>query len=327
MLYLVFVIVLFIFLSERYGLVNISTKYHATLLHEDKETDLFITYAYIALCIVLLLQILREIYQMFQVKKRYFTSTENYLEWMVIILVALNLLPGKYIGEEKGHGELKRHIASFTLLLAFTQLYLLLVRIVPNTPVPMYINMFTTVLKTYILIILSYLAFILSFAYSFYLIFNPGDNLAQPLSEDSPVNATNATSSPLTDANNQQEVTGDPLFATSGLSIVKTLVMFIGEMDYNDLMFRHWLGYIIFILFLFLVVIVLMNILNGLAVSDISKIRKEVDTYYHISIVETLAYTSFVSLLAEEIVLFPNIRPQHQKIFGLSIPGTRVSKT
>ena len=72
--------------------------------------------------------------------------------------------------------------------------------------------------------------------------------------------------------------------------------MFIGEMDYNDLEFDHWLGYVIFILFAFLLVIVLMNILNGLAVSDIHKIQEEVDTYYHISIVETLARYSLFKI-------------------------------
>ena len=40
--------------------------------------------------------------------------------------------------------------------------------------------------------------------------------------------------------------------------------------------FRHWLGYLLFTIFVFLIVIVLMNLLNGLAVSDISKIQKEV---------------------------------------------------
>jgi hypothetical protein len=53
------------------------------------------------------------------------------------------------------------------------QLYLLLVRVVPNTPIPVYINMFTTVLKTYTLILSSYFFFVMAFAYSFYLIFSP----------------------------------------------------------------------------------------------------------------------------------------------------------
>ncbi len=114
------------------------------------------------------------------------------------------------------------------------------------------------------------------------------------------------------------------MFGSISLSLIKTLVMFIGELDYNDFMFSHWLGYVIFVLFLFLLIIVLMNILNGLAVSDINKIQEEVDTYHHVSIVETLSHTSFVSLLAEEIVISPNIRPENQKIMGLAIPGSKV---
>ena len=101
--------------------------------------------------------------------------------------------------------------------------------------------------------------------------------------------------------------------------------MILGEMDYGDLEFKHWLGYVIFVLFAFLLIIVLMNILNGLAVSDINKIQDEVDTYYHISIVETLASTPFVSLKAEEVTIHPNIRPENPKILGIiPIPGFKV---
>ena len=86
--------------------------------------------------------------------------------------------------------QVQKHLAAFTFLLAFTQvwtilylkftlfttniivqLYLCLVRIVPNTPIPLYINMFTTVLKTYSFILLSYFAFLLSFAFAFSLVY------------------------------------------------------------------------------------------------------------------------------------------------------------
>ena len=68
-----------------------------------------------------------------------------------------------------------------------------------------------------------------------------------------------------------EDGSSDPFFANIGLSLVKTLVMFVGEMDYTDLIFSHWLGYLIFILFIYFLMIVLMNILNGLAVSDIGR--------------------------------------------------------
>ena len=92
--------------------------------------------------------------------------------------------------------------------------------------------------------------------------------------------------------------------------------MFAGEMDYTDIPIKHTLGYVLFILFVFLIVTVLMNILNGLAVSDIGLIQKEVDTYYHVSIVETLAFSKFVNLLAEKVQIFPNMKPESQTIFG-----------
>ena len=118
--------------------------------------------------IFVVILIFRELYQIFKQKKRYFLTMENYIEWFVIALVIMNILPKKFMG----NSESQRHIAAITLLIAFVQLYLLLVRVVPNTPIPVYINMFITVLKTYIFILLCYLAFIISFAYSFFIIFS-----------------------------------------------------------------------------------------------------------------------------------------------------------
>ena len=160
----------------------------------------------------------------------------------------LLILLSYYFFKENLGAEAQRHVAALTLLIAFMQLYLLLVRVVPNTPIPIYVNMFTTVLKTYVFILLSYSAFIISFAYSFFLIFNSQYDRS---SENEQTQKTT-------------ESEDDKIWGSIGYSIVKTLVMFIGEMDYNDLVFGHWLGYVIFILFAFLVVIVLMNILNGL---------------------------------------------------------------
>jgi hypothetical protein len=120
-------------------------------------------------------------------------------------------------------------------------------------------------------------------------------------------------------------------FSSVLLSLVKTTVMFVGEMDYTDIVFHHWLGYVIWAMFVFLLVIVLMNILNGLAVSDIGKIQEEVDKYYNISIVESLAHSSFVSLLAEEIVVYPNLKPVNDagnvgNMLGISLWGKKVRK-
>ena len=50
---------------------------------------------------------------------------------------------------------------------------------------------------------------------------------------------------------------------------------------------------------------------------------QEVDTYYHINIVETLAYSRYVPMLAQEIKIHPNIKPESSQLFGIDIPGAK----
>lgn len=228
-----------------------------------------------------------------------------------------SLLPSQWVAFADGEN-VQRHLAAITFLLAFMQvlqtclyhpptflqLYLLLVKIVPNTPIPLYINMFTTVLKSYTFILLSYFAFLLSFAFSFTLIFSD----SKKSTDDTEAESSDGTIDH---------------FGNLGYSLMKTIIMFSGEMDYTDLNITHWLGYLIFAIFVFLMVIVMMNLLNGLAVSDIHKIQKEVDTYYHVNIIETLAQSRYVPLLAEEIRISPNIKPENQQLCGINIPGEK----
>ena len=102
--------------------------------------------------------------------------------------------------------------------------------------------------------------------------------------------------------------------------------MFVGEMEYANLDLRHWLGYAMFLMFLFLIVIVLLNILNGIAVSDIGKIQQEVATFYHMSIVDTISLSLKVKLLAEKVHIYPNQRPERARLCGLPLPGSKVSR-
>ena len=50
---------------------------------------------------------------------------------------------------------------------------------------------------------------------------------------------------------------------------------------------------------------------------------QEVDTYYHINIVETLAWSRYVTMLAKEIKIQPNIKPESSKLFGIDVPGEK----
>ncbi len=68
-----------------------------------------------------------------------------------------------------------------------------------------------------------------------------------------------------------------PFFNTVWLSVVKTFTMFVGELEFGDLPIETAAGYIFFLAFIFLIVVVMMNLLNGLAVSDIGEIRREAE--------------------------------------------------
>ena len=343
--YLFFVVVLFMFLSDTYGLSadpsGASQKSGTVVAIVEVAKENGMTYDYkisismILLWIVLFFLLIREFYQLCAYKpKRYFTAYENYLEWSIIVLVILNLLPDYLLVKMGADRPLQRHLAALTLLLAFFQLYFLLVRVIPNTPIPIYVNMFTTVMRTYALILASYFFFILVFAFSFWLIFSPRmyNQSTTTTTATTTATPTNTTNSCCCNNNGGSGGGGgdaeDPNapFDTIPHSLVKTLVMFAGEMDYTDIGFHHWVGYVIWVLFVFLLVIVLMNILNGLAVSDIGKIREEVDKYNNISIVESLAQSISISLLAEEVIVEPNIRPQKQTFMGIPIPGKFVRK-
>ena len=168
--------------------------------------------------------------------------------------------------------------------------------------------MFTTVARTYFNIIVSYIPFLLAFAFVFSLIYNVKNGETQT--------QTNSTAT----ADSEDEEYDH--FGTIFASLVRTLVMLTGEFNYPDIPMKHWLGRVIFTIFIFLMVIVIMNLLNGLAVSDINKIRKETDTYNLQSIVENLAYSRYVPMLAQEIKILPNTKPKTQMIFGF-IPGAK----
>ena len=228
--FLLFVIVLFTHLGNKYGVFNVDLTEGDGVVFTIPNFG-GITYYTLILFIFIIVLIIRELYQMIQQKKRYFYTIENYVEWFVIGLVVINIFPKEFFKNQKGANfdlEAQRHLAALTLLIVFMQLYLLLVRVVPNTPIPLYINMFTTVLKSYTFILMCYMAFIVSFAYSFYLIFGYKRYEKTQQKQNTGNNSTSVTSSDDSSTENK-----DTLFGNIGYSLVKTVVMFIGEMDYK----------------------------------------------------------------------------------------------
>ena len=136
-----------------------------------------------------------------------------------------------------------RHLSATTVLLTW---FGFLFHIGFHPSFGLYRNMFVTVSKNFIRFLSWFLLFIIAFALSFFFLF------AMPGTED-----------------NSQ-------FASVELTLEKTIVMvFTGEIDYGGLVFTHEFGKFIFVLFIFFVMLVIMNLLNGLAISDIGVIQQE----------------------------------------------------
>ena len=73
------------------------------------------------------------------------------------------------------------------------------------------------------------------------------------------------------------KVQGMKCHAPTNTAVVKSMIMFVGEIEFGDLPIDKASGYLFVLTFIFVVSIILMNLLNGLAVDDIGKIRKDAE--------------------------------------------------
>ena len=95
------------------------------------------------------------------------------------------------------------------------------------------------------------------------------------------------------------DVSPYPLFELPFETFAKTIAMFVGEVDFNNIPvgvsyarrngnISTTLAYLFFLCFIFMVVMVLMNLMNGLAVSDIAEIVSKSEIEHQISMINIL---------------------------------------
>lgn len=183
--------------------------------------------------------LLKEIFQMIDTPRTYFSSWDNVLIWPIIILT-LTITISSYIRHDTRNWE--HHLAAVVILLTWAELLSLIGRF-PLFGV--YIHMFTHVTKNFAKFLCAYACLLTAFSLSFGVLFP-----------------------------NQES------FGKYGYRLIKTMVMMTGEIEYNDLFYGDEkllypeTTHIIFFVFLIFVTIILMNLLVGLAVSDIQRLQK-----------------------------------------------------
>jgi len=199
--------------------------------------------------------------------KRYVASPENLIQLIILGITTALVLRGD---QEEGWQE-RRHLAALVLTLSWTE-GLILVGQHPSLNTKL--TMFYTVFVTFFQFLLWYSFFVIAFALSFYVMFH-------------------------TDHKNGTKNEEYPFFDEIGTSLLKAAAMFVGELEFSDIPFSdNAISKILFVAFIFLIVVVLMNLLNGLAVSDIGLIREEAEVLSLKSQVDLISY--FESILLND---------------------------
>ncbi|KAI9555114.1 hypothetical protein GHT06_017629 [Daphnia sinensis] len=184
----------------------------------------------------------KELFQLYCNPKEYARDPENYAQLFSIVGMVLTLLrlDQKEAGED--HSDWQHHLAAVVIIVSWCNLMMHVGRF----PVfGLYVQMFTTVAWNIAKLLLAYMSLIVGFAMGFAVLF--------PRSES---------------------------FSRMPEALLKTMVMMTGEIDYEKTFHEsdaliEYVGttHLIFLAFVLFIVIVLMNLLVGLAVSDIQGLQ------------------------------------------------------
>ncbi|XP_070504994.1 transient receptor potential cation channel protein painless-like [Chironomus tepperi] len=197
----------------------------------------------------------REFLQFLQSKIRYFKRHSNLVDLVVIISSFIILFRLPFTNHQY-------RILHTVIILLETWEYFNLLGYIPLLSVSLHTKMFRKVFITFIKSLSFYSVMIIGFALAFYTLH--GDK-ALTMKEQG-MNIKNQSSVDLASLNT---------FASIRLSVVKSFVMMIGELDASSIYLEGYSYIGLFMLFLFIVTIVLYNLLNALAVSDTQEIRSD----------------------------------------------------
>ncbi len=231
----------------------------AMIKREDKEKETAddkaeqrdgLRYAVVAFYVLF---VCRELFQALVSFRRYLFSLSSLPKIaLASVLLAYFCLPA-------GSDDAGRCLSGAALLLSWAEMVFTFGR---HPKCSTYITMFKTVSLNFFLFLTWYISFIIAFGLAFFIVL--------PLEEND-------------------------YFATPGKSLLKTVVMALaGELEFEGIKFGGasvaWFSVVVFLAFVFFIMLVLVNLLNGLAVSDIGVIQKQSEIVALTSRVELVSY-------------------------------------
>lgn len=227
----------------------------------------------VCLIIFLIALTLRELFQIVIHPKKYVLDPENWLEILLLIVLAFVLVKdcSREFPKSTRLGLWCPQFSALAILLSWFELVLLAGK---HPLQSLHIEMFKTVSINFMKFLAWYVILIVAFALTFYTLFR---DCGADCEENNP-------------------------FVNPGLSIFKSIVMLTGEFDASDIPFVTFIGtsHLIFIAFIFLIAIVLLNLLNGLAVTDTQTIRNDAYLCRCIALVKLISYIENMLLVESD---------------------------
>jgi len=167
--------------------------------------------------------------------------------------------------------ETSKHISGIVILLSWTEFVLLMGR---HPRLSTFITMFGNVSWNFASFLLWYLSFIIAFGLCFFIIFSRPEGFK-----------------------NGEGKEENGYFADPAKALFKTIIMSLtGEIEFEDIGFRLDVGRIVFLLYVFFIMLVLINLLNGLAINEISEIRRDAEIVNCAARIELISYIESILL-------------------------------
>ena len=183
---------------------------------------------------------------------RYIFNVENLVE---VGLIGLSF--GLLLGPSEPDSVVHRHLSGIVVLLSWGEGLLLMGG---HPLLSTYITMFREVSYNFSKFLVWFIMLIIAFGLCFFIIFQRRGEKGEDGEE---VNAH---------------------FVSPEMSLMKTIIISLtGEIEFEGIDFSSEFSRIIFLVYVFFIMLVLVNLLNGLAVSDIAAIQKQSEIMSHIS--------------------------------------------
>lgn len=242
--------------------------------------------------------LLWEIFQMVMFQLEYFRFFENWMN-LVLLICTFSIIILDFT--DKNLTVAKKDIYAVTSIVLFMNIFYMSVNFPQLTT---NVIMLRTVYYTLFKFLLNYIPVLLAFASGFYILFHRHqEKPSEPALKEEKTD----------------------YFSNFGLSFFKTFMMLTGEFEIDDvpLDLSPIVSHLMFLLFIILIAVGMLNLLTGLAVSDIQMIRSEAILYNKKLRIEQVAKLEKIWLNNRIVTGVPFLHRRMQKVFLLCTSGEK----